>query len=238
MLAILGQYVDFITGHGFPSQKRLAADAGIDRHEVGRLLRAAAAFGYLDVETLRNNHLVYRYKDGPLMLFKPAPLGRATVPTPLVEPQYQGLVEPQYQDLGRATVPTRISTSYQTNDDVASASALLRKHGVEDGQVAEIWLAGVTPEAVRDQVDALPYRKNIENPAASLYCACLRGYVLPKGLLRARGRAAALAAQLELHAATELERRRESQDDRTPEELRAVARANMPEFIRRKVSQA
>jgi hypothetical protein len=154
----------------------------------------------------------------------------------LVEPHYQPMVEPHYQDPGRATLPTRISASYQTNDDVAFASALLRKHGVTDGQVAEIWLAEVTPEEVRDQVDALPYRKNIENPASSLYCACLRRYKLPNGLLRARGRATALATQLELHAATEMERRREDQDERTPEELRAISRANMPDFILQKVS--
>jgi hypothetical protein len=130
--------------------------------------------------------------------------------------------------------------SKHNNDDEETRVVVdgLKSEGVTADQADDL-LRGRTVAEVRDWIAALPdfVRENgpFKKNAAAVLMSALGGrepWPLPKAFLARR-------AQLELSALNDLDRRAEIaapiEDQRTPQERRAIAHAAMPDFIRRKV---
>lgn len=250
MMLILGRFLDFQTGYGFPSQKLLAECAGVRPKHVSRLLIEAASFGYLDMDHVGGHRVEYRIKGGPLRL----PIDRRNNKKPRApDSPYSGNPVSPYSgnpDSPYSGNPIQYRSVLSADmvavggPETAELLLILERRGVDDGARAEIVDCRAAAE-IRDWVAAVPYQiaktggKVVKSEAAILVWALRRSVgpeprPLPLAFVQRRQIDLAAAASNEV-AKQEAAAAAVVVDERTPDERRAIARANMPEFIRRKV---
>jgi hypothetical protein len=250
MMLILGRFLDFRTGYGFPSQKKLAACAGVDVKQVSVNLIELAKRGALDMEHGQGNRVTYRLKGGPLALVPRSPESRSSgnpESRSSGNPESRSSGNPESRSSGnpiqyRSVLSAAVNSGEPPDPETAELLLILEKRGVDEEQRREV-VACRTAAEIRDWIAALPFHiaakggKLIKSEAAILFWALRRDVgaaprPLPDAFLKRQQLALAAAAANEL-----------AERQRTAEESKPVAvvtaeerRLALPEWMQRKLA--